>query len=295
MTSCLFSTGLVFTVGVALEFTLLNATNLTPAILRSYWNAQRHAYKYFPDAWSVILGQLKDTSAAGVETTAALQELFHSVPPTSIPWGLIPLLVNGTPAVPDCLAPISVRDKPESVNEVISRWSPIVTLLCESWSGFGPALLVYLVEQLISLDNHLSGRQPTLRTFLIPWISHLLGNELSDVVSAHYLQQIGYPVIELLERCNKISEGTNEAAVVAAALASFVPTSKNNAAAAAGGGDKNLGLEEVEALLRCTADSTSKTDAISWKRCTTWTPCAIGMLPGYFSTTNLITAKGKRP
>ncbi len=253
---------------------------------------QCNAYKYFPDAWSVILGQLKDTSAAGVQTTAALQELFHSVPPTSIPWGFIPLLVNGTPAVPDCLAPISVGDKPESVNEVISRWSPIVALLCKSWSGFGPGLLVYLVDQLFSLDNRSSVQQSTRHTFLISWISHLLNLELSGVVSAHYLQQIGYPVIELLERCNKISEGTNEAAAVAAVLAPFVPTSKQNTAA--GGYDKNLGLEEVEALLRCTADSTSETDATSWKRCTTWTPCAIGVLPGYSSTMNLITAKGKR-
>ncbi len=250
--------------------------------------------QFYPGAWSVILGQLKDTSAAGVETKAALHDLLHSVPPTSIPWGLIPLLTNGTPAVSDCLAPISVDDKPENVNEVISRWSPVVALLCQSWEGFGPALLVYLVEQLIfQEENHSLGR-PNRHTFLISWISHLLNLELSGGgdVSASHLQQIGYPVIELLGRCNNICEGSNEAAAVAAVLASFVPTSKH--ITAAGGDDQNLGLEEVEALFDCDAHSASEPDAVSWKRCTTWTLCAIGVLPGYSSTTNLVAIKEKR-
>ncbi len=240
----------------------------------------------------MILGKLKDTSAAGIQTTAALQDLLHSVPPTSITWGLIPLLVNGTPAVSDCLAPISVGDKQESVNGVISRWNPVVALLCQTWAGFGPALLVYLVEQLISQDSHLSRRPSTRDTFLLSWTSHLLNSELSGVVSAHDLQQTGYPVIELLGRCNNISVGTNGAGAVAAVLASFIPPSKH--ITTEGGDDKNLGLEEVEALLRCSPDSASEHDEVSWKRCTTWTPCAIGVLPCYSSTTNLIAVKEKR-
>ncbi len=258
--------------------------------------------QFYPDAWGVILGQLKDTSVAGVEMNAALRDLLHSVPPTSIPWGLIPLLTNGTPAVSDCLAPISVDDNHESVNEIISRWSPVVSLLCQNWEGFGPALLVFLVEQLVFQDekNRSSLDRPTNRhTLLLSWILHLLNFEMlragDDDMSASHLQNIGYPVIELLGRCNNVCEGSNEAAAVAAVLASFVPTSKHITTAAEGGNDQNLGLKEVEALLDYSSHSVSEPDSISWKRCTTWTPCAIGVLPGYSSSaTNLVAVKEKR-
>jgi ribosomal biogenesis protein LAS1 len=123
------------------------------------------------------------------------------------------------------------------IKKTRERYSPLILALCRTWPGFGPALLVHIVDFILSLESPFSNESDvdvgTARKlfFLSSWVHFLLSmkfviqlhpeavaewaaepkfrwsndNAFTDVVYAHFMvlqKQMHYPLNVLCDRCS---------------------------------------------------------------------------------------------
>jgi len=78
-------------------------------------------------------------------------------------------------------SPASFPESEEGIRRIRQRYKPLILVLCKTWSGFAHALLVHLVDHVISIessaDEQLDAGSERKLYFLASWIHFLLSRE----------------------------------------------------------------------------------------------------------------------
>lgn len=321
----------------------LAASYLLEYLSQRYWGVQAEHLEFLRDAFKQLLGNYRAVSerdpslACNVKTqetakssststpnpagsaAECVTDILKSLTSTALAWAVVPLLAGDGVGVCGILIPTSSSKYPvggeDTTALLFCRWEPLLSALQARWGGFASALLVRLVEALLTEDNSegTPEEKERRRYFLSCWVRHVMvgdwarqkgsagrkearaGQARGEVTND---DPAPFPISALLKRCAAAAPSLG-AAAAGIELAPFATNGRleetdddEEVDDASEGGDSSMqegtgecSLEDIEAIVDMDDEEQNENESIesvpvSWSRCDRWESCPIGMMPG---------------